>query len=160
MRGWVVLLWAAVATVVLVAVGIFGTLVLTGRVSLDPEVAPTAVPAPVVTPELDTEYNVLVLNATPEAGLATRARDQIVAAGWSPDLVLAGDAGSRDFATTTVYYPFATDEAAALALAEVIGGAEVVQSDVYQPVDDPESRQLAVVLGVDRIGSGMDTPAP
>ena len=30
MRGWVVLLWAVLATIVLVAVGIFGTLLVTG----------------------------------------------------------------------------------------------------------------------------------
>jgi hypothetical protein len=58
-----------------------------------------------------------------------------------------------------VYYPLASDEAAALALAEVIGGAEVAQSEVYQPLDDPEARQLAVVLGLDRTTAGAETPA-
>ncbi|MCR2784089.1 MULTISPECIES: LytR C-terminal domain-containing protein [unclassified Microbacterium] len=159
MRGWVVLLWAAVATVVLVAVGIFGTLVFTGRVTLFPTAEPTVAPAPVVTPVLDTTYDVLVLNATPEAGLASRTRDEIIAAGWPADLVLAGDAGSEDFATTTVYYPFPADEAAALALAEVIGGADVAQSVVYQPLDNAEARQLAVVLGLDRTAAGTPTPA-
>ena len=158
MRGWVVLLWAALATVVLVAAGIFATLVVTGRVTLSPEPEQTVAPAPAVSPELDTTYDVLVLNATPEAGLASRTRDDIIAAGWPADLVLAGDAGSQDFATTTVYYPFAADEAAALALADVIGGADVVQSDVYQPVDEPDSRQLAVVLGLDRAAGGEPTP--
>ncbi|MCR2791733.1 LytR C-terminal domain-containing protein [Microbacterium sp. zg.Y625] len=158
MRGWVVLLWAALATVVLVAAGIFGTLVLTGRVTLSPEPEPTVAEPAVATPALDTTYDVLVLNATPEAGLASRARDDIIAAGWEADLVLAGDAGSDDFATTTVYYPLPADEAAALALADVIGGAQVVQSDVYQPVDDPDSRQLAVVLGLDRVSGGQPTP--
>lgn len=159
MRGWVVLLWAAVATVVLVAVGIFGTLVVTGRVTLFPTPEPTVAAPPVVTPVLDTTYEVLVLNATPEAGLANRTRDDIIAAGWSADLVLAGDAGSQDFATTTVYYPLASDEAAALALAEVIGGAEVAQSEVYQPLDNPEARQLAVVIGLDRTAGGAEPPA-
>ena len=32
MRGWVVLLWAALATVVLIAVGIFGTLIASGQI--------------------------------------------------------------------------------------------------------------------------------
>lgn len=159
MRGWVVLLWAAIATVVLVAVGIFGTLVVTGRVTLSPTPGVTVAPAPVVAPVLDTTYDVLVLNATPQAGLASRTRDEIIAAGWSDDLVLAGDAGSEDFATTTVYYPFPDDEAAALALADVIGGAAVAQSEVYQPLDDPEARQLAVVLGLDRTADAEPTPA-
>ncbi|MCR2826859.1 LytR C-terminal domain-containing protein, partial [Microbacterium sp. zg.Y909] len=160
MRGWVVLLWAALATVVLVAAGIFATLVLTGRVTLSPAPEPTVAAPTVVAPELDTTYDVLVLNATPETGLAARTRDDIIAAGWSADLVIAGDAGSEDFPTTTVYYPLPSDEPAALALAEVIGGAEVVQSDVYQPVDAPDSRQLAVVLGLDRVAAGESTPTP
>ncbi len=158
MRGWVVLLWAALATVVLIAGGIFATLVLTGRVTLSAEPEPTVAAPAVMTPSLDTTYDVLVLNATPEAGLASRTRDDIIAAGWPADLVLAGDAGSNDFPTTTVYYPLPADEPADLALAEVVGGAEVVQSDVYQPVDDPDSRQLAVVLGLDRTASGQPTP--
>ena len=36
MRGWVVLLWAVLATIVLIAVGIFGTLIASGRVVLFP----------------------------------------------------------------------------------------------------------------------------
>ena len=36
MRGWVVLLWAALATVVLIAIGIFGTLLASGRIDFAP----------------------------------------------------------------------------------------------------------------------------
>ena len=49
MRGWVVLLWAILATVVLVAVGIFGTQLVTGRVGLFPTPTPTA-PRPTTRP--------------------------------------------------------------------------------------------------------------
>lgn len=161
MRGWIVFLWAAVATMVLVAVGIFGTLVASGKVTLFPTPVPTATPIATVTPVIDTSYTVLVLNATPEEGLATTVKDQIVTAGWSADAVLASQAGSQDFPTTTVYYPFPEDEGAARGLADAIGGAEVAQSDAYQVVDDPdtpadESRQLAVVVGLDRV----PTPEP
>jgi len=158
MRAWVVLLWAVLATIVLVAVGIFGSLIATGRVTLFP--TPSATPTPVATiePVIDTTYGVVVLNATPESGLATRTKDTIVAAGWPADSVLPGEAGSTDFAQTTVYYAFPEDEAAALGLAGVIGGAEVAQTDQYLQVDDPETevdesaaRQLTVVLGLDRV---------
>ena len=161
MRGWVVLLWAVLATIVLVAVGIFGTLMVTGRVVLFPTPTPTATPLPVVTPVVDPSYDVLILNATPELGLATQMKDVVVAAGWAEDTVSAGEAGSTDFAETTVYYYLPTDEAAAAGLAGVIGGAKIVQSAVYQPVDDPEAKQLAIVIGLDRTANPPSaTPTP
>lgn len=161
MRGWVVLLWAILATVVLVAVGIFGTLLVSGRVVLFPTPTPTATPLPVVTPVVDPSYAVLILNATPELGLATKMKDVVVAAGWAEDTVSAGEAGSTDFAETTVYYYLPADEAAAAGLAGVIGGAKIAQSDVYQPVDDPEAKQLAIVIGLDRTANPPSaTPTP
>ena len=161
MRGWVVLLWAILATVVLVAAGIFGTLLVTGRVVLFPTPTPTATPLPVVTPVVDPSYAVLALNATPEQGLATQMKDVVVAAGWAEDTVSAGEAGSTDFLETTVYYYLPADEAAAAGLAEVIGGAKIVQSDVYQPVDDPEAKQLVIVIGLDRTADPPSaTPSP
>jgi hypothetical protein len=159
MRGWVVFLWAVLATIVLVAVGIFGTLIASGRIVLFPTPTPTPTPVATVEPVVDTSYTVLVLNATPESGLATQVKDQIVAAGWSADTVFASEAGTTDFAETTVYYAFPGDEAAAKGLAEtVLGGAQVAQSDVYQPQDDPDTpdvdesqaKQLVVVIGLDR----------
>ncbi len=161
MRAWVVLLWALLATVVLIAVGIFGTLLVSGRVVLFPTPEPTASPLPVVTPVVDTSYEVLVLNATPEQGLATQTKDVVVAAGWAEDTVSAGEAGSTDFPQTTIYYYLPEDEAAAAGLAEVIGGAELAQSDVYQPTEDPEAKQLTIVIGLDRTANPpAETPAP
>lgn len=157
MRGGVVFLWAAIATIILVAVGIFGTLLVSGRIELFPTPEPTVTPPPVVEPVVDTSYDVLILNATPESGLATQTKDSVVAAGWPADLVQAGDAGSEDFPTTTVFYVSAEDEAAALGLAGVIGGAEVEQSDAYQLSDDPAVKQLAIVIGLDRTAN---PPAP
>jgi len=143
---------------VLVVVGIFGTLIASGRIVLFPEPTPSATPLPSLTPIIDVTYSVLVLNATPESGLASQTKDTIIAAGWDPDAVLASEAGSDDFPVTTVYYAFPEDEAAAAGLAEVIGGAEIAQSDVYQPVDNPEAKQLTVVLGLDRIA--VPSPSP
>lgn len=159
MRGWVVFLWAVLATIVLVTVGIFGTLLASGRIVLFPEPTPTVAPAPVVTPVVDTTYSVLILNATPETGLATQLKDVVVAAGWPAENVTPSDAGSDDFAETTVYYPHPEDEAAALGLAGVIGGAEVAQSDVYLPIDDPSAKLLTIVIGLDRTAAGA-SPAP
>ena len=157
MRGWVVLLWAALATVVLIAVGIFGTLIASGRIELAPTPVPTVEPMPEVTPVVDTAYAVIILNATPESGLATQMKDVVVAAGWADDAVTAGEAGSQDFPTTTVFYSTAADEAAAAGLAEVIGGAVIEQSDAY-PSTSPDTPQLTVVIGLDRTAAGQ-TPA-
>ena len=160
MRGWVVLLWAALATIVLIAVGIFGTLLASGRIELFPTPAPVVTPQPTVEPVVDTTYDVVILNATPEDGLATQLKDVVVAAGWPIDNVTAGEAGSQDFPETTVYYLTPEDEAAAAGLAGVIGGAKIAQSDVYQPAS-PETRQLTIVIGVDRTAAAPSaTPTP
>ena len=118
-------------------------------------------------PVVDTSYSVLILNATPETGLATQLKDQLIAAGWVPDTVLAGQAGTDDFPETTVYYATDADYAAALGLANVIGGAAVAQSDIYQPTDDPATevdegatKQLTIVIGLDRTAAGAPSPEP
>ncbi len=159
MRGWVVLLWAVLATIVLIAVGIFGTLIASGRIELFPTPAPVITPAPTVEPVIDITYDVVILNATPENGLATQMKDVVVAAGWPIDSVLASEAGSDDFPETTVYYLNPEDQAAAAGLAGVIGGARVEQSDSYQPAN-PESRQLTIVIGLDRTAASSATPTP
>jgi hypothetical protein len=159
-RGGVVFLWAAAAAVVLTVAGIFGALVVSGRVSFGPpEAAPTAAPEPEVTPVVDTSYPVLVLNATPQEGLATQVRETIINAGWAADQVNAGGAGSTDFPTTTIFYVAEADEAAARGLADVIGGAQVAQSDQYLPPDsNGDSKQLTAVLGLDRTEGGAPDP--
>lgn len=167
-RGGLVLLWSAIAVVVLVTVGIFGSLVATGRITWDPTPEPTVSVAPTVAPVIDTSFSVIVLNATPQRGLAGSIRDTVIAAGWSSEAVIDGDAGSDDFPTTTVYYARAEDEAAARGLAGVIGGAEVRLDTSYQPTDDPATtdvdesttRQLVIVLGLDRTDAGAPSATP
>ncbi|MGB4778442.1 LytR C-terminal domain-containing protein [Microbacterium sp.] len=160
-RGGLVLLWSTLATIALIAVGIFGTLIVTGRVTLFP--TPSATPSAVQTaePVLDTGFPVTVLNATPQSGLASALADQIIAAGWSADDVTAGEAGSHDFATTTVFYSDSADEGPARGLAQAIDGAAVELSDAYAALSsDPSVRQLVVVIGLDRTDSGVATATP
>ncbi|MDQ1215778.1 LytR C-terminal domain-containing protein [Microbacterium arborescens] len=158
LRAGVVLAWAAGAVLVLVAAGIVGTMIVTGRIALFPA-EPTAtavVEAPVeADPVVDTSYPVLILNATSERGLATALRDTVVGAGWNSDVVDAGDASTHDFATTTIFYVNAEDEGAARGLAQVIGGADVEMSEAYagpDAADGTPSKQLTVVVGEDRAG--------
>lgn len=159
MSGWLVFTWAAVATVVLVGAGIFGTLVASGKISLGPSPSPTVVAAPVATPVIDPSYTVLVLNATGQAGLAASVKQQVVAAGWKPENVQAGDAGTTGFEKTTVYYALPADEGPARGLAQALGGAQVAQSAAYQPANDAEAKQLAVVVGTDRTSGAKASPS-
>lgn len=148
MNGWVVLLWSFVSALVLIVVGIFVALMLMGRITLFPEAEPSAPPTPEVTGVVDTTYSVLVLNATEEDGLEAPVRDSIINSGWAADMVLSGTAGSRD--DTTIYYVADADELAAIGLADVIGGAEIAQDDFYADPNNPDQKQLVVVIGADR----------
>lgn len=165
MNGWVVLLWSFVAALVLVIAGIFGSLVVMGRISLFPEAQPTAVPTPVETGVVDTAFAVTILNATPDEGLDAQMRDTLLNAGFAK--VYASDSGSQDFTDTTVYYVEDADRPAALGVADLIGGATVEQSDFYAGLADGQ-KQLTIVIGLDRSsggggaddGSSGETPAP
>jgi hypothetical protein len=158
MNGWVVLLWSFVAALVLIIAGIFGSLVVMGRISLFPEAVPSASSTPAETGVVDTTYSVLILNATPDEGLDAQLRDTLLNTGWAADAVSASDSTSKDFSTTTVYYVDAADELAAVGLADVIGGAAVEQSDFYAGMNDTGGKQLVVVIGLDRSSSAPVTP--
>lgn len=168
LRGGVVLLWSVIATILLIGLGVFGTMIATGRITLFPTPEPTVSVAPVAEPVVDTSYTVTVLNATPQRGLAGSMRDTVIAAGWPADAVLDGDAGSEDFPTTTIYYATPADEGAARGLAQVIGGADVQLNAAYQPVDDPNTtdvdesavKQLVIVIGLDRTDAGAPSATP
>lgn len=159
MNGWVVLLWSFVATLVLIIGGIFGSLVVMGRITLFPEAVPTATPTPVETGVVDVTYSVMILNASPDAGLDEQMRDTLINSGWAADVVFASDSASQDFSTTTVYYIADEDELAAIGLANLIGGAAVEQSDFYADLNDTGAKQLTVVIGVDRSSAAPATPA-
>ncbi|MCE4026610.1 MULTISPECIES: LytR C-terminal domain-containing protein [unclassified Microbacterium] len=163
MRGWFVLLWAAVATAVLIAVGIFAAMLAMGRISFDggapvPSVSRTATAS---APALDTSYAVLVLNATGANGLAASTRDTIVNAGFAGNAVAASDASTQDFPTTTVYYKTEADKPAAQALANLIGATKIAVSDQYGDDVVAGQKQLTVVLGLDLAKNAPTTePTP
>lgn len=164
MNGWVVLLWSFVAALVLIIGGIFGSLVVMGRITLFPEAVPTAAPTPVETGVIDPKYSVLILNASPDDGLDDQMRDVLINNGWAADVVFATDSDSQDFTTTTVYYVADEDELAAIGLAGLIGGAAVEQSDFYADQNTTDQKQLTVVVGLDfattEPSAPEETPAP
>ncbi|MFL0412354.1 LytR C-terminal domain-containing protein [Microbacterium paludicola] len=148
-RG-VVLMWAALATVILMIAGILGFLVLSQRTGIVPD-PPQA--EPTVAPVVDTEYTVLVLNGTSTSGVAEEVAAQLVAAGWEEGSVIPSDSSATDFPETTVYYASPEEEAAALGVAQAIGGARTEQSDQYDQLGD-EEKELTVVVGLDRVSAG------
>lgn len=158
MNGWVVLLWSFVAALVLIIAGIFGSLVVMGRISLFPEAAPTSAPTPVETGIVDPSISVMILNGTPDEGLDTRMRDTLINNGWAADDVFAGDSSSQDFAATTVFFVDEADELAAIGLANLLGGAAVQQSDYYSGQTEDGEKQFTVVIGLDRSTSAPETP--
>lgn len=156
-KGWITFLWAALATVVLVAAGILGLFALSDKVNFnDTSTAPaTAVPEPTETPvavaTIDPEAMVTVLNGTATRGLATRAIEQLNEAGWTQNIT-PGNASATDVATTTVYYEDPSQEGAARGLAEALGITNIQLSTQFQiPVEEGEEPifQLTVVLGSD-----------
>ncbi|WP_230667834.1 LytR C-terminal domain-containing protein [Microbacterium sp. MEC084] len=149
----VVLLWAALATVLLTIAGILAFLVLSQRVDIVPG-QQSPVPQSTVSPIVDPTYTVLVLNGTGSQGVAEEVAAELVAAGWSDDMVLPSESSATDFPATTVYYASPEEEAVALGIAQAIGGARVALSDQYQSPPDPALKEITVVAGLDRVSAG------
>ena len=159
MNGWVVLLWSTAAALVLIVAGIFVSLVMMGRIELFPQAQPEAAATQPSESAVDPSYRVMILNGTSTDGLETEARDVLLQNGWADDMVLASAGSTTDFETTTVYYVETGDQAAAAGVADLIGGASVVQSDFYAGQNDTDDPQLTVVLGLDRTTAAPETPA-
>jgi hypothetical protein len=151
-RGWIIFAWAAFATVVLVAAGLYGLSVMSGRIHLPfqaqtaaPSLAPTPTSTPTAAAKLDATVPITVLNGTPTQGLATKVGDYLVAQGWkgaSLDLGTRANASSTAVAKTVVYYKAAADEGAARAL---IGTLKVGTVKLSADFND----RITVVLGAD-----------
>ncbi|MFT4233465.1 MAG: LytR C-terminal domain-containing protein [Microbacterium sp.] len=152
--GGVVFLWAVVATILLTVIGIFAFRTASTQSALPDDsgddIVATAQPTDVA---VDTSYSVLVLNGTLASGIADDVADEIIALGFAEDQVIATESSVTDFETTTVYFSNDDDEAAAQALASAIGATKVAQSDAYATVDG-EGKELAVVVGADRVSAG------
>lgn len=152
-RGWITFAWAALATGVLVATGLFAVSLADGSFSLSSPGTATSTPTqtvtviptaePVTDPATiaDRAITVTVLNGTATAGLQATAAEQLTAAGWT----VGSQATSSvdDFATTTIYYSDAVNEDVARGVALALGFGEVQLSDAY--VGAP----VTVVLGAD-----------
>lgn len=114
--------------------------------------------APKTTAELDPEATVAVLDGTPNPDLGVRVDEAITREGWG-QVVFAGKAITADVAISAIFYRDPADEAAALGLAEQLGGASVYPTEDYAEY----GARLIVLLGADYGGPGLEpevTPEP
>jgi hypothetical protein len=157
-RGWIAFAWAALATGVLVGLGILGMFLINDRVSFnnpfgggEATPTPTASPAvtPTVQPTVDPAVSVIVLNGTAVDGLAGQAGDALTGQGWT--VAARSNASAQDVATTTIYYMDPAQEGAALGLSAALNGAPIQLSDQFKV--EGENR-ITVVLGADYAATG------
>lgn len=152
-RGWIGFGWAALATIVLTAAGLFGLAAVNNSISFDlpffqAEVTPTPTPTaiPTAEPKLDPDAPLTILNGTPTPGLATQVGDALLAQGWNGAAEGVGsraNAGSRDLEKTVVYYSDPSYEGAARGIVLALKTGEIRLSTDY-----PAS-VITIVIGAD-----------
>lgn len=150
-RGWIGFGWAALATVVLVGLGIFGLSLVNGSISFQGSTTsasptPTPTPTPTIVPTVDPNLSVFVLNGTTTTGLANTVADKLTAAGWK--VSSRANASVNTLSQTMVYYSDPKNEAAALGLAQSLPGAKVAVTQDYVAT----GADLTVVIGSDYAG--------
>lgn len=161
--GWIAFAWAALATGVLVAAGLFGLAVVRGTVDL-PLAAPsmtggpaskptstptsTPTPSPAIQAKINPALPITVLNGTTTKGLATAAGNDLVRQGWtgaSAQIGSRANAATSNVTKTVVYYGAAANEAAARAMVLSLKVGEIRLSQTYP------GAPITVVLGSDYV---------
>jgi hypothetical protein len=154
-RGWIAVLWAVVATVVLIAGGLTVLSLITDRglpftsqYVGTPSAGPSDTPSstPTAEPKLDPEIPLTILNGTTTAQLANQVGDKLVAEGWNGAEEGIGsrlNASQNTVQKTVVFYTVPANEGAARAVAAALKVGEVRLSKDY-----PES-PITVLLGSD-----------
>lgn len=155
-RFWVYLVGALVGIVVLTGAGVTAVVLTDGnfeRLFSTQQVpdAPTPVPKPEVVAALDPAAPLAVLNGTSTPGFGFVVDSVITENQWG-NILFTIDAEADDVETTTVYYVSVADKAAALGLAEQLGGAQVQLAREYSVY----GARLVVVLGADYAGPGSE----
>ncbi|WP_431277900.1 LytR C-terminal domain-containing protein [Leifsonia poae] len=153
-RGWIGFGWAALATIILIGLGILALSLVNGSISFQGGAAPssssaptaTPTPTPTIVPTVDPNLSVFVLNGTTTSGLATTVGEKLTAAGWK--VSSKANASDNTLAQTMVYYSDPKNEAAALGLAQSLPGAKVAVTQDYVET----GADLTVVIGSDYAG--------
>ena len=170
--GWIVFAWAALATGVLVGVGVLVLALANGSVqftegsggatsapSSSASSAPTSsasagaepsaeastpAAAAAASPSDQGATTLVVLNGTSTTGLAANASTKLTGAGWK--VTSTGDAGTTGATQTIVYYQQESQAALAEGIAQSLGTSAVQQSSAFPNAD------VSVVLGSDYAG--------
>ena len=155
-RGWIALLWAVVATVVLIAGGLTVLSLITNRgnpFTSQYVATPSASSQrhssralPTAEPKLDPDIPLTILNGTTTAQLANQVGDKLVAEGWNGAEEGIGsrlNASENTVDKTVVFYSDPANEGAARALVASLKVGEVRLSNDY-----PAS-PITVLLGSD-----------
>lgn len=160
-RGWIAFAWAALATGVLVGIGVLVLALLNGSYSFSgpassssPSASSSASAAPsesaspsepaAAAPSDQGSTTLVVLNGTTTAGLAAKGTATLTTAGWT--VTSSGNAGTTGTASTVVYYQQESQKALAEGIAKSIGTTAVEQSAAFPNAD------ISVVLGADYTG--------
>lgn len=169
-RGWIGFLWALLAVVILVGLGVFGLFIINGNINFSspqagtsgtpsatapapttssaaPSHSPSPSPSSTPTPEptIDPDLRVTVLNGTTARGVAAAVSKAITADGWSVHTV--GNASRGDFTQTVVYYSDPANKEAALGLVKSLTGAKATA--VLSQTFAGTTADLTVVVGSD-----------
>jgi len=153
--GWIAFGWALLATIVLVASGLFAvSRVMDIDLGIPWLEAPTADPGstfvpppPVVTDPAQIDpargITIIVINGTPVSGLQNTIGDELAAAGWP--ILSRANAGDRDILDTVVYYSNPADADVARGLVQALGVGEIQEV----PEGTYPGAKLTIVLGMD-----------
>jgi len=169
-RGWLWIVWCAVAVAVIVGGGWLFLHFANGDSSsgagdsgsaAGPSSTPgSARPTPSTTPTTPTPTQtptptatqipstpIAVLNGVGTRGLAAKAKTKLQGAGWTS--VVAADAPQTGIQTTTVYYIDDSERGLALGVAQALGVQTVTKAP---PVSASVTQHIVVVLGADFSG--------
>ncbi|TPW72865.1 LytR C-terminal domain-containing protein [Schumannella sp. 10F1B-5-1] len=161
--GWVVFAWAALASGVLVAVGLFTLSRVDSRFQIDlpfgadsaASSAPSASAAdktPAITepgsvdPAIADSLRISILNASPNDGTQDTLATQLKDAGWT--VSGTANADERDTKKTTIYYSDKKYEGVAKGMAQIIGTGSITLSSAFP------GAPITIVLGEDYTPAG------
>lgn len=148
-RRWIGFAWAALATGVLVAGGLYAVSLADASLDISEPttaggtstVAPTAEPVTDPSTVLDRSITITVLNGTASVGLENDAATALTDAGW--DVGSQATSTATDITQTIVYYADAANEDVARGVALALGVGDVSLSDAFL------GAPLTVVVGSD-----------
>jgi len=161
-RGWIAFAWAALATGVLVGVGVLVLQIANNSFQFDSSGASSSASSSAsdsasadsgsgstgsqaAAPEdQPSDLTLTVLNGTSATGLAATGTSTLAAAGWQ--VSSDGNAGSADATATIVYYQSDDQAAVARGIVKTLGVGSVAKSSAFPNSD------VTVVLGTDYAG--------